>query len=64
MLHTETVAQPTLELLKNLESEDALSGFNLAGGTALSLYLGHRVSKDFHLISVTFNHRKHKLIHQ
>ncbi len=51
MLHTETVAQPTLELLKNLESEDALSGFNLAGGTALSLYLGHRVSVDLDLFT-------------
>ncbi|WP_294590535.1 nucleotidyl transferase AbiEii/AbiGii toxin family protein [uncultured Bacteroides sp.] len=51
MLHTETVAQSTLELLKNLESEDTLSGFNLAGGTALSLYLGHRVSVDLDLFT-------------
>lgn len=51
MLHTETVAQPTLELLKNLEKENVLSGFNLAGGTALSLYLGHRVSVDLDLFT-------------
>lgn len=51
MLHTETVARPTLELLKKLESEDTMSDFNLAGGTALALYIGHRVSIDLDLFS-------------
>ena len=37
MLHTETVAGTTLELLKRLEQEEVLSAFNLAGGTALAL---------------------------
>ena len=46
MLHTETVAGPTLELLKKLEAEAAMVDFNLAGGTSLALYLGHRISVD------------------
>lgn len=56
MLHTETVKGSTLELLKKLESETILSGFNLAGGTSLSLYLGHRISIDLDLFtSESFN---------
>lgn len=51
MLHTETVAGTTLELLKKLEAEKRMSGFNLAGGTALALYLGHRVSVDLDLFT-------------
>lgn len=38
MLHTETVAGSTLELLKKLEAENTMSDFNLAGGTSLALY--------------------------
>ena len=49
MLYTETVAGPTLELLKKLEAEAAMSDFNLAGGTSLALYLGHRISVDLDL---------------
>jgi hypothetical protein len=51
MLHTETVAGPTLELLKKLEAENEMAGFNLAGGTALALYLGHRISVDLDLFT-------------
>ena len=51
MLHTETVARSTLELLKMLESESVMSNFNLAGGTSLALYLGHRISVDLVLFS-------------
>ncbi len=51
MLHTETVTGATLELLRKLEAESALSNFNLAGGTSLSLYLGHRVSVDLDLFT-------------
>ena len=51
MLHTETVTGATLELLKKLEAESALSDFNLAGGTSLSLYLGHRVRVDLDLFT-------------
>lgn len=51
MLHTETVKGGTLELLKKLEAEDAMSDFNLAGGTSLALYLGHRISIDLVLFT-------------
>lgn len=46
MLHTETLKGTTLELLKELEAEAVLGAFSLAGGTALALYLGHRISVD------------------
>lgn len=51
MLHTETVTGATLELLKNLEAEIIMSDFNLAGGTSLALYLGHRISVDLDLFT-------------
>lgn len=51
MLHTETVARSTLELLKMLESESVMSNFNLVGGTSLALYLGHRISVDLDLFT-------------
>ncbi|KAB6596976.1 nucleotidyl transferase AbiEii/AbiGii toxin family protein [Phocaeicola vulgatus] len=51
MLHTETVEGTTLELLRNLEQEEMLSSFSLAGGTALALYLGHRMSVDLDLFT-------------
>lgn len=51
MLHTETVAGSTLELLKKLEAESTMAGFNLAGGTSLALYLGHRVSLDLDIFT-------------
>lgn len=51
MLHTETVAGPTLELLKKLEAENMMASFNLAGGTSLALYLGHRISVDLDLFT-------------
>lgn len=46
MLHTSTVYPATLGLLKELIHLPALSGFNLAGGTALALQIGHRISVD------------------
>ena len=51
MLYTQTVAPRTLELLKKLEAEPSLAAFNLAGGTALALYLGHRKSVDLDLFT-------------
>lgn len=51
MLHTETVTGPTLELLKKLQAESTMSDFNLAGGTSLALYLGHRISVDLDLFT-------------
>jgi Nucleotidyl transferase AbiEii toxin, Type IV TA system len=46
MLHLETVFPATWELLKNLMSIPELAEFNLAGGTSLSLQIGHRLSVD------------------
>lgn len=51
MLHTKTVKRETLELLKELAHDPELSGFNLAGGTALALYLSHRISIDLALFT-------------
>lgn len=51
MLHTETVAEQTLELLKKLEAENIMANFNLGGDTSLSLYLGHRISVDLDLFT-------------
>jgi uncharacterized pyridoxamine 5'-phosphate oxidase family protein len=46
MLREETVEPATLELLKKIVSIPELSQFRLVGGTALSLFLGHRKSID------------------
>ena len=46
MLYTNTVAERTLELLKGLMAIPELEPYYLAGGTALALQLGHRVSVD------------------
>jgi Nucleotidyl transferase AbiEii toxin, Type IV TA system len=51
MLQTQTIETSTLDLLKSLMSRDYLDGFNLVGGTALALYLGHRKSMDIDLFS-------------
>lgn len=51
MLHTETIDQPTLELLKKLQQKKYLQGFFLVGGTALALLYGHRKSVDIDLFS-------------
>ncbi len=46
MLHRKSVPKHTLELLGNLSAPSQELGFYLAGGTALSLRLGHRISVD------------------
>lgn len=51
MLRKDTVDPATLELLISLQSKEYLAGFCLVGGTALSLYLGHRKSIDIDLFS-------------
>lgn len=51
MLHKETVESGTLELLKRLQAEPLLSSFNLVGGTALALRIGHRKSVDLDLFT-------------
>lgn len=46
MLHKSTIYPATLGLLKTLMQLPALTDFNLAGGTALALQIGHRISVD------------------
>ena len=46
MLHLQTVAPDTLELLKELAAKPELQGMRLVGGTALALQYGHRQSVD------------------
>ncbi len=49
MLYYETVYPATLGLLKNLMALPEFSQFNLVGGTALALQIGHRISIDLDL---------------
>lgn len=53
MLHTETISAATLELLTQLMLDNNLKDFILVGGTSLSLQLGHRISIDLDLFSVS-----------
>lgn len=53
MLHYETIAPATRELLSKLMSDDHLQDFVLVGGTSLALQLGHRLSVDLDLFSET-----------
>ena len=46
MLQYSTIDKRTLELLKSLMQQDFLTNFNLVGGTALALQMGHRISID------------------
>lgn len=52
MLHTETVEKRTLDLIKKLMADSQFSAFNLVGGTALALHLGHRKSIDIDLFTI------------
>lgn len=51
MLHTQTVEAGTYKLLKSLMADPVLGQFALAGGTALSLHIGHRKSIDLDLFT-------------
>jgi predicted nucleotidyltransferase component of viral defense system len=51
MLYTQTVTNNTLDLLNLLMQDEKLSDFILAGGTNLSLRLGHRLSFDLDMFS-------------
>ena len=46
MLSLKTLEEQTISLLKKLQALPELTGTRLVGGTALALYLGHRVSVD------------------
>lgn len=71
MLQYSAIHKKTLELLKSLMQQDFLIDFYLAGGTALALQIGHRISididlftdKDFNLAEIrTRLEQKYKLI--
>jgi hypothetical protein len=51
MLQSATIYPRTLAILKQLMSIPTLQQFNLVGGTALSLQIGHRISIDLDLFS-------------
>src|SRR6185437_14978291 len=53
MLRTQTVEEGTLDLIKRFMSDDKFNNFNLVGGTALALKIGHRRSVDIDLFSIT-----------
>jgi len=58
-MHEETLAKPTRKLFDTLGSKAWLSNFYLAGGTALALRLGHRISVDLDFFStVEFNEKQ------
>jgi hypothetical protein len=46
MLHLNTVSITLLEIIQRVSQKEEFSPFRLVGGTALSLYLGHRISID------------------
>ncbi len=52
MLQKNTVTASTLELLIALQNESELKNFYLAGGTSLSLQIGHRKSIDLDFFSL------------
>lgn len=51
MLHFETIAPATLELLRNLQAVKGLEKARLVGGTGLALQIGHRQSVDLDLFA-------------
>lgn len=44
MLHKETVEPATLDLIKKLQADPELKGFQMAGGTALAFMIWHAIS--------------------
>jgi len=53
MLQKEAIEPATLQLLKVLQADSILAQFHLAGETGLALQLGHRLSVDLDLFSLT-----------
>ena len=49
MLYRKNVDAKLLELLKSVMQSETFKGFNLVGGTALALQIGHRISVDIDL---------------
>ena len=53
MFQKEAIEPGTLQLLKALQADSMFDQFHLAGGTGLALHLGHRLSVDLDLFSLT-----------
>jgi hypothetical protein len=53
MLRTNTVETGTLDLIRKFMSDHKFNAFNLVGGTALALKIGHRISVDIDLFSTS-----------
>jgi hypothetical protein len=53
MLQKEAIEPRTLQLLKALQADSMFAQFHLAGGTGLAFQLGHRLSVDLDLFSLT-----------
>ncbi|RLG32418.1 hypothetical protein DRN80_06190 [Methanosarcinales archaeon] len=53
MLHFETIEPKTLDLLKQIQSNEHFTETRLVGGTALALQLGHRKSIDLNFFGHT-----------
>jgi Nucleotidyl transferase AbiEii toxin, Type IV TA system len=53
MLHLATIEPNTLGLLKSLMAQEYLKPFVLVGGTSLALQIGHRISVDLDLFTVS-----------
>lgn len=51
MLHKETVTKDTLDLIRKFMRDEELAQFQLVGGTALALRIGHRLSIDIDLFT-------------
>ena len=53
MLYKETVEKGTMDLIETLMTDNKFSSFNLVGGTALALKIGHRKSIDIDLFTTS-----------
>jgi len=51
VLHSKAVYPDTLDVLKKIMQFEVLNQFNLVGGTALALQIGHRISIDLDLFT-------------
>jgi predicted nucleotidyltransferase component of viral defense system len=61
MLRTDALEKSTLELLKKLQCIHFLKNTRLAGGTALALQLGHRLSVDLDFFGTITTNTEHIL---
>lgn len=50
-LKTEGINEYLLKTLKKIQRDELFNDFNLVGGTALSLHIGHRISDDIDLFT-------------